>query len=121
MSQTSTRLRTSTKHSVTHMKICHLNDRAYMCPQPGCAERFVLKVKLQRHMMKVHNFEKPYSCVENDCPQRFVERRLLEDHLRSVHGAEKLSCDIGACTSTFTFSTGLHVHKKKHHPNTVQL
>lgn len=105
----------------THMKICHLDDRAYMCPQPGCAERFVLKVKLQRHMMKVHNFEKPYSCVENDCPQRFVERRLLEDHLRSVHGAEKLSCDIGACTSTFTFSTGLHVHKKKHHPNTVQL
>jgi len=98
----------------SHVKICHLKEKTHACHQPGCGEMFEMKIKLKRHMVKVHNFEKPLPCVEKNCGQKFEERRQLKDHLRSVHGAEKLACDIGSCTRTFIWSSGLYEHKKKH-------
>jgi len=105
----------STKNLLkSHVRIFHLRERLHACYQPGCGEMFGMKINLKRHMIKVHNFEKPHLCVEKNCGQKFEERRQLKDHLRSVHGAEKLACDIGSCTRTFIWSSGLYEHKKRH-------
>ena len=103
----------------SHVRIFHWKERLHACHQPGCGEMFGMKIELKRHMVKVHNFEKPHPCVEKNCGQKFEDGRQLKDHLRSVHGAEKLTCDIGSCTRTFIWSSGLYDHKKKHTQTSV--
>ena len=98
-----------------HIKAHHLKEKPHACIQPGCGEAFGQKITLKRHMMKVHNFEKPCACPEKNCGQKFEESRYLKNHLRSVHGAERLACDVGNCTRTFIWSSGLHEHKRRKH------
>ena len=71
------------------IKIVHNKETPHACPQPGCAQKFGLKLDIKRHMMQVHDFEKSHPCVEQ---KGWVPSAKLK---KIQEGLARFGCNLG--------------------------
>lgn len=82
---------------VKHMKLVHLGERNFPCPEPGCGRLFGQKSNLNSHIKAVHRGEKPFVCSEADCGRRFSQKSGLKAHVKTVHNGERpYQCECGS-------------------------
>lgn len=82
---------------VKHMKLVHLGERNFECPEPSCGRLFGQKSNLNSHIKAVHLGEKPFVCPESPCGRRFSQKSGLKAHIKTVHNGERpYVCDCGS-------------------------
>lgn len=92
-----------------HMKLVHLGERNFACPEPGCGRLFGQKSNLNSHIKAVHRGEKPYVCDEPGCGKRFSQKSGLKAHIKTVHHGERpYVCP--ECNSSFGHRGDLNRH-----------
>lgn len=85
---------------VKHIKLVHLGERNFACPEEGCGRLFGQKSNLNSHIKAVHLGEKPFKCSEIDCGRRFSQKSGLKAHTKTVHKGERpYICD--DCDASF--------------------
>lgn len=82
---------------VKHMKLVHLGERNFACPEPSCGRLFGQKSNLNSHIKAVHLGEKPFVCPEASCGRKFSQKSGLKAHIKTVHNGERpYVCECGS-------------------------
>jgi len=69
---------------LTHIKLVHQKEKAFLCQELGCGRKYVGKVQLKDHMRSAHGAPK-LVCKKADCSASFVFSTLLYKHMMETH------------------------------------
>lgn len=99
------------------MAALHLG-KTVACDEPGCDKKFTRRSYLLIHM-RDHAGERKYAC--DRCPNQYKQKSHLDRHFEATHLGVRHKCDFPGCTSEFSKSWSLKMHKFIHTSDTRDL
>lgn len=81
------------------------------CDEPGCNKKFTRRSYLLLHK-RDHAGERKYSC--DRCPNHYKQKSHLDRHIEASHLGIRHKCNFLGCTSEFSKSWSLKMHKFVH-------
>ena len=125
-----------------HRRVCQ-DTAEFMCPEPGCDERFKSKVYIRNHMNRKHlkvacqhcgkEFSKAlirYHILQQHtaqadmeyqcglCQKGFWDKKKYEDHMNTHTGERPHKCDY--CANTFANGANKFKHIRESHQDEYQ-
>lgn len=94
------------------MAALHLG-KTIACDEPGCDKKFTRKSYLYQHK-RDHEGLRKYAC--DRCPNHYKQKSHLDRHIEASHLGIRYKCDFLGCTSEFSKSWSLKMHKFTHQP-----
>lgn len=94
------------------MAALHLGKNV-ACDEPGCDKKFTRRSYLLIHK-RDHAGERNYVCER--CPNQYKQKSHLDRHVEASHLGIRHKCDFPGCTSEFSKSWSLKMHKFVHTP-----
>lgn len=101
----------------THMAALHLG-KTVECDEPGCDKKFTRRSYLLIHK-RDHAGERKYAC--DRCPNQYKQKSHLDRHIAASHLGIRHKCDYPGCSSEFSKSWSLKMHRFVHSSGTSQL
>lgn len=83
------------------------------CDEPGCDKKFTRRSYLLIHK-RDHAGERNYACER--CPNQYKQKSHLDRHIEASHLGIRHKCTFPGCTSEFSKSWSLKMHKFVHTP-----
>jgi len=77
------RIRTLARHKKTHTR--DLDDRPYVCDEPGCGATFSIRNTLNNHKKNVHIDGRSFECDFPGCKDSFKTEGVLKTHKMKRH------------------------------------
>jgi len=87
----------------------HTGIRPYLCPEPGCEERFIQRTSLNIHIARAHMDKLPFSC--SNCSKGFsLKSNLLLHEATHLETSARKAFTCLNCSASFTLRRNLLTH-----------